>query len=352
MSNRFESRLCGFLDLAVSARKRAKTHLDKVDQIIEWKPIEGFLKKKLRRHKDAVGNPAYPALGMFKVLLLQRWHDLSDQGMEDALADRISFCRFAGFSMDHQSPDASTICRFRNHLEQRGLLAKLLDMINEQLERHGMLVRTGSIVDATLIPSARRPRKMEEVVPDELDGEEDDDDGDNDHPTGYSVQTSYSDDQDARWTRKGKVSCYGYKGHMAVEAEHGFILGGHVTAANRPDCKELMSVVKESALEPGAPVMADKGYSSRANRCDLEEAGYGDLIMYKASRGHPLNQAQRQVNRLISRIRGSVERAFGSMKKHYGLGRARYLGVGKVGMQLMLSAMAFNLKKAAGMVSG
>lgn len=165
ISNRFESRLCGFIDMAVSVRKRPKSHLDKVDQIIDWKPIESFLKKKLRRHKDAVGNPAYPALGMFKVLLLQRWHDLSDQGIEDALCDRISLCRFGGFSMDHESPGASTICRFRNRLEQRGLLAKLLEMINEQLGRPGMLVRTGSIEDATLIPSARRRRKVEEGYP-------------------------------------------------------------------------------------------------------------------------------------------------------------------------------------------
>jgi len=85
----------------------------------------------LRRHNYAVVNPAYPALGILKVMLLQRWHDLSGQGVEDALADRISFCRFASFSMDHESPDASTIFRFRNHLEERGLLAKLLNMINE-----------------------------------------------------------------------------------------------------------------------------------------------------------------------------------------------------------------------------
>ena len=116
------------MDLAVSVRKRAKTHLDKVDRIMDWKPIEGFLEKEApRRHKDVVGNPAYPALGMFKALLLQRWRDLSDQGLEDALCDRISCCLFAGFSMDHESPDASTICRFRNHLEQRGLPAKLPD---------------------------------------------------------------------------------------------------------------------------------------------------------------------------------------------------------------------------------
>ena len=319
-----------------------------MDRVIDWQPIQGFLEKKLRRHQDAVGNPAYPALGMFKILLLQRWHDLSDQKAAEAMADRISFCRFAGFSLDHESPDASTICRFRNHLEQRGLLVKLLNMINDQLEAHGILVRTGSSVDATLIPSARHPRKVEEVIADELaddDGEADDDD--DDHPTGYTVETSYSDDTDARWTKKGKVFCYGYKGHIAVDTGHGFILAGHATAANRADCKELMSVVEESGLDKGAPVLADKGYSSADNRCDLEEAGCFDLIMYKAARGHPLTEAQRLVNKAISRVRGIVERAFGSMKKHYGLARARYLGVNKMTMQLMLSAMAFNLKKAA-----
>lgn len=233
MANRFETRLCGFLDMAVSVRKRPKSHLDKVDQIINWKPIDGFLKKKLRRHKDAVGNPAYPALGMFKVLLLQRWYDLSDQGMEDALADRISFCRFAGFSMDHESPDASTICRFRNHLEERGLLAKLLNMINEQLEQHGILIRTGSIVDATLIASARKPRKVEEVIADEQDDEDDDDENDGQR-TSYSVETSYSDDTEARWTKKGKVFCYGYKGHLAVDVAQAWVHPGRPCHRRQP----------------------------------------------------------------------------------------------------------------------
>ena len=111
MSNRFEAKRGGFLEMAISARKKAKTFLDDVDQVVDWRPIERFLKKKLRRHSDAVGNPAYPPLAMFKVLLLQRWYGLSDQGMDDSLADRISFCRFAGFSFDYDTPDASTICR-------------------------------------------------------------------------------------------------------------------------------------------------------------------------------------------------------------------------------------------------
>jgi IS5 family transposase len=74
LANRFETRLCGFLDLVVSMRKKPKSHLDKVDQIINWKPIAGFLRKKLHRQEDAVGDSAYLALGMFKALLLQRWY--------------------------------------------------------------------------------------------------------------------------------------------------------------------------------------------------------------------------------------------------------------------------------------
>ena len=185
MANRFETVRGGFADMAVARRKQPKTFLDDVDRIIDWKPMESFLKKKLRRHRDAVGNPAYPALGLFQVLLLQRWHDLSDHKTSEAKADRISFCRFAGFSLDHESPDASTICRFRNHLEERGFWVKAFDMINGQLGRHGILVRSGTSVGATLIPSAKHPRKSEEVIPDELAEDSDNDDGD--RPSGYTM---------------------------------------------------------------------------------------------------------------------------------------------------------------------
>jgi IS5 family transposase len=76
--------------MAVEHRKRPKTFLDHVEKVIDWRPAERLLKKKLRRNKDAIGNPAYPAVSMFKVLLLQRWYNLSDREMDYALADRIS----------------------------------------------------------------------------------------------------------------------------------------------------------------------------------------------------------------------------------------------------------------------
>lgn len=163
MSNRFEKKRGGFLDMAISVRKKAKTFLDDVDKVIDWSPIEKLLRKKLRRHKDAVGNPAYPQLSMFKVLLLQRWYNLSDQAMDDALTDRISFCRFAGFSFDYDTPDASTIGRFRNHLLERGLDVKLFNMLGAQLEGHGLIIKQGAIVDASIVESSRRPRKTQTI---------------------------------------------------------------------------------------------------------------------------------------------------------------------------------------------
>ncbi|MFH1060777.1 MAG: transposase [Pseudomonadota bacterium] len=134
---------------------------------------------------------------------------------------------------------------------------------------------------------------------------------------------SASGDSDAAWTVKGGKACYGYKVHVAVGAEMGFVVAAHATPANQPDCLELMTV---------------------------EKAGYFDGIMYKAARNRPLSEAQRLVNKAIGRVRGKVERAFGPLKKDHRMARARYLGTAKVGLQLLLDAMAFNLKKAARLV--
>jgi IS5 family transposase len=344
MATRFDHK-GGFADQAAISRKRREKTADKIDKIIDWKPIEEFLAKNLDRRHNAAGNPAYPALGMFKALLLQSWYDLSDRELSDNLEDRISFSHFCGFSLDHEVPDYSTICRFRNHLHQKGLAEPLLDMINAQIQAGGLEIKTGAIVDASIIESARRPRKKQEVAP------KDEDDDKAGGTGGFDVKTCYSGDVEAKWTKKGKQFYYGYKAHIAVDAQHGFVLAGHATPANQPDCKEMMKVVKNCGLEKGSPVFADKGYCGKQYSKALEKKGYFDGIMYKAARNHPLTEPQRMVNRAISRFRGRVERAFGSLKKHHRMARAKYLGCAKVGLQLMLDAIAFNLKKAARMAA-
>jgi len=341
VTDRFTTK--GFADYIIEQRGHANTFLDRIDALIDWKRIDRVLGKHYRKTAGADGRPAYPALPMFKLLLLQRWYGLSDPGLEEAVKDRISFIRFSGFSMSSALPDHSTICRFRNALLEHNLFERLFEEINRQLEERGILVKesNGAILDATIVESSRRPRKVIEVMA------EDRQEVTHKPP---SPVISYSDDPDATWVKKGKKPYYGYKAHIAVDTGNGFILGGHVTPAHVADTTEFDRLLTEANLSPDAPVLADKGYSSMKNRTTLKERSYIDGIMHKAARGKPLTFVQRLMNRLISSVRYRVEQGIGTLKRGYGFSRMRYTGLTKGNMEFILTAITFNLKKAALMV--
>jgi IS5 family transposase len=170
--------------------------LVRINALIDWNTIERVLGKHYRKTASADGRPAYPALPMFKLLLLQKCYGLSDPGFEEAVNDRISFIRFAGFSVSSTLPDHSTICRFRNALLELNLFENLFAKINRQLEETGILVKesNGAIVDATIIESSRRPRKVIEVMAE--DRKEDTEE--------IPPAITYSGDPDATWVKKGR----------------------------------------------------------------------------------------------------------------------------------------------------
>ncbi|MEW6262194.1 MAG: transposase [Thermodesulfobacteriota bacterium] len=130
----------GFIDYCIDQRANKKSFLLDVDCLIDWKPIERLLTNQYKKRQAADGRPAYPPLTLFKMLLIQRWYNLSDPGLEEAVNDRLSFPRFTGFSFESSIPDETTIYRFRNELTQKGLYKKLLGRINAQLEAHNILV--------------------------------------------------------------------------------------------------------------------------------------------------------------------------------------------------------------------
>jgi transposase, IS5 family len=330
----------GFADYLIEQRKHSNAFLDKMDQFIDWNHIGKLLKKKYKKTMSADGRPAYPPLPMFKLLLLQRWYSLSDPGLEEALNDRISFIRFSGFSLASSLPDYSTICRFRNSLLELGLYEKLFEEIVRQLEGRGLLVREGAIVDATVIESSRRPRKAVEIIPEDRKEEE----------KARPPVVSYSNDTDATWIKKGKKAYYGYKAHISVDAQDGYVLGGHVTPANVADTTELEKLVDELDLPEGSMIFADKGYASENNRAILTQKKLTNGIMDKAVRNKPLTSTEVFINKLISSIRYKVERSIGTLKRGYHFCRMRYLGLKKGNMEFLLNSMAFNLKKAAAMV--
>ena len=332
MSKRSEVRP-GFADIAYANRRRRVNFLDKVNELIDWQPIEKQLNKTLKRKSNPVGAQPYPAIVMFKALLLQSWYNLSDIQAEDSLADRASFSVFAGLSLDHGVPDSSTICLFRNLLQED--FSGLLALINGQLAEKGLIIKEGMIADASIVESSCRPIKHEEVALPENEDEQ------------IEVITTYSVDADARWTVKGKRSYYGYKVHLSTDNKHGFVLSTHATSANVYDGHQLPRLVADSQLGEGSLVVADKGYCSETNRIYLAENDLLDGIMHKAVRNRPLTKSERAFNKALSGIRGKVERVFGTFKRTYGFSRSRYIGLAKVEAELLLKSIAFNLKKAA-----
>lgn len=337
----------GFVDYFIEHSIDSQSFLAKLDALIDWRPFEKYLSRHLKRGPAAAGQPPYPSLVMLKILILQFLYNLSDDGVSAAIGDRISFIHFVGLPFNSSKPDGTTIGRFRNKLLAKGRYDHLLNLFNQQLESNGLLIKQGVAVDATLISSTRRPRKVIDIESAPHDRrEEESPSATVDEAQAAEVKVSYSDDAEATWTVKGGQPVYGYKIHAATDTEHGFVIGGHATGANVADINELEKVVDECAAPGGAKVDADKGYDSTANRKMLKEKNLVDGIMRKARRGKPLNEEEKKANSNISKTRWIVERSFGTIKKTQGYVRSRYLGRAKVEMEFLLHALVHNMRKA------
>lgn len=287
--------------------------LDRLHGLVKWYRFEKLL-GSLR--DGGSGRPAYPALLMFKVLLLQSLYGLSDMEAEEALADRLSFRRFVGLALADAVPDHSTICRFRNLLVERGVLEKLFGELDKQLDKAGLILRRGTMLDATVIEtSAARP-------------------GD----------SRPSSDPDARFTRRqGKGgSSFGYKAHVGVDEGSGLIRSVVTTPANVNDTVPADQLI----LGDEQVVMADAAYHTHAREAALKARGIKPRLMRRPNKHHPeLPPRLKRYNRLIARRRAAVETTFATLKRRMGLGIIRYRGLAKATGQVLIAAMAFNMRR-------
>ena len=321
----------------VSARIGQDNVLSKIDTLMDWGAFLPILKRGLSR--SAAGPQGYDPLVLFKCLLIGQWHGLSDPKLEQALKVRLDFMMFCGLDLNASVPDETTHCRFRNALVRGEVYDDLLQEVCIQLEGHGLKLKQAeaAIIDATLIQSAARPRSFIEAPNDREEGQA---------PSSPDQAITYSADPDARWVKKGRKSTLGYKGYGRCD-EEGFIDRVHTTPANKAESPEFETMVKGAS---GRRIMADKAYASRANRAFIK-GKHRDGMMRKAARGRPLRASEKRFNKLISKQRFRIEQCFGTMKRLFGLARARYFGQAKTHAQLAMAAIGQNLLKAANKIS-
>lgn len=332
--------------------KMKPSFLRQINQCVDWRGIRTLLNKKYTKTQSATGNPAYDALMMFKILLLQTWYGLSDYEVEDRINDSISFCEFLNLDMGLLAPDHSTISRFRLELTRLGIMDKLLRELNKQFKKRGIShINQGAIVDASIVDSPHAPDGSIVIkVADDREDVRSDEEHAQEEAYQYELKSRKPGvDTEARWVRKGKHYRYGYKKHVLTD-EQGLVESIITTPANCSDTVVLPDLIEKADLPPGISVLADKGYCSKKNSACLASHGLIDGIMLKAQRKMKLSQRQREFNKAISRTRCLIERTFGSIRRWFSGGRCRYRGLERTHTQNILEAMAYNLKRMPGLL--
>lgn len=292
--------------------------LERIDEVVDWQRL-GRLVSGVYSARE--GRPSYPPVMMVKVLLLQQWYNLTDPQMEEALRDRISFRRFVGLGLQDDTPDHSTLSRFRSTLEKMGLSERLFEELGNQLEEMGLLLKAGTLMDATLVEAqVRRP------------------------PVSAGRGTKSPKDPDADWTQthRGRRSHFGYKVHIGVDACTGIVRKAEFTPAKVYESEVADGLVSGDERA----VYGDRAYESKERRQWLKSQGIKDRIMHRShkhQRGLP--HWQRRRNELIAPVRSPVERVFGTLKRSYGYRRVRYRGLGRNAVEMWFKLMAYNLRK-------
>jgi len=342
------TRVTGQFSLADALAKqpsRSGETLDRVQSLIDWGQIDTLLAPM---RGSPYGAPGYPPLLMLKALLLQQWYSLSDPGLEEALIDRLSFRRFVGLALGEDTPDHSTISRFRTELATRGLSEAVFEVVNLQIDAKGLLLRQGTIIDATLVEAhVKRPEKpKEDKTPAPAPASDQAPQQDKAGPKGERPASKLilsPTDPEASWAKKGHKRYFGYKGHVAVDLGSGIIRRCVLTTASVADTTmgDALIMGDERAL------YADKGYDTKARRAALKAAGANDRIAHRPNKHHPLSKRQVQRNKGISRRRSAVERVFAIAKRLMGWRRVRYIGLVRNAGHFAMLCTAINLKRLA-----
>jgi IS5 family transposase len=292
--------------LRLEAGSHVTGSLDEIGRLIDWAAVDAQLQSI---YAAARGEKAWPPLALFKALLLAVWYDLSDVKLAEALDDRTSFRRFCGFAADEPTPERTAFVRFRRELIARSLDRVLFATVTDQLDAQGVMVKTGTLVDATLIASA-------------------------------SIKT----DGEARWAgHRRKKPVHGYKAHVATDEAGGLVRSVEITTANIHDGIVLDALLPQ---DPGE-VYADSAYAADRFTDVIRARGGVPRVVYTHTWGGPAALARLEAwNAEVRAVRCRIEKVFGTWKRSYGMRRMRWLGLAKAGLQARLTAMAYNLRRA------
>ena len=280
-------------------RTRREVFLAEMDKVVPWKALLALIEPAYP--KAGRGRPPYALETMLRIHLMQNWFGFSDPAMEEALYEIAPVRQFAHLSLTRAIPDETTILNFRHLLEANDLAPKLLQCVNGHLCDRGLLLKRGTMVDATIIAAPSSTKNA-----------------DNER------------DPEMHQTKKGNQWYFGMKVHVGADVNSGLVHTVSVTPANVSDINQLPHLVRED----DRAVFGDKGYVNNKLKRVARKAGLFWGVSLKASKQHPLTEANKRFNHKMSSIRARVEHVFRVIKRQFCYTKVRYKGIAKNAAQV------------------
>lgn len=292
-----------FASLAYEQKKkktRREQFLEEMDKVIPWESMV----KLIKPHYPKAGNGRKPMEleMMLRIYFLQQWYGLSDPAMEDSLYDIESMRRFAGIDLQADDvPDETTILHFRHLLEKHKLTEKLFAQTRRYLIDKGLMLKEGTIVDATILTAPSSTKNSEQKR-----------------------------DPEMKSTMKGNQWYFGMKAHIGTDTGKGLVHSIVVTSAAVNDFKVMDDLLHGEEKV----VYGDKAYDGKTRKEDYEANGIEWCVKRKASRHYALTEEDKEFNRLHGKVRAKVEHVFGVVKNLWRYRKVRYKGLYKNAVQV------------------
>lgn len=288
-----------------SRKSKREQFLETMDSIIPWPELQALIEP----YYPKAGNGRQP-IGlsiMLRVYFLQHWFNLSDPGAEDALYESPVLRRFAGVDLGRAAaPDETSILRFRHLLEEHELCGRVLDTVNLYLERKGIRITTGTIVDATIIAASSSTKNQ-----------------------------SGERDAEMHQTRKGKQYYFGAKAHIGVDSKEGIVHSVCTSAASVADVHMLPDLLHGNEKK----VWGDGGYQGQGELIRKVAPDAQDMTCRRTKFKGYVDEEARRKNRTKSKVRAKVEWPFRVLKRVFGFTKVRYRGL-KKNHEWLLAAFA------------
>lgn len=310
--------------------------LEKLNKHIDFETFRELLESGFDKYDESKGGrPPFDKVMMFKGLVLKSMYNISFEKLEYHIKDRLSFQRFLGIGLGDRVPDANTFWDYNEAVTNKAIIDEVFEQLGQQLEEKGLIMNSGSLVDASIVdaPVQRNKREENEQIKKGV------------KPEGWSQNKSSQKDLDASWTKKHGKNRFGYKNHIKVDKKSKLITNFEVTSASMHDSKILDYLLDEE--DAHHELYADSAYRSKEIEEKLRERKIRSRIHKKGYRNNPLSEKDKAINTKKSKIRARVEHVFGDMCQTMGKIMVRQIGMARNTAAITMMNICYNMRRSS-----